>query len=343
MRGRAMKYFRPLYILISVILLTACTFGGGRPGWVDGASREYPASRFLLATGSASAPEDAKSRALANLAKIFEVKIDDISRDESSAWRETAGEGTVQGGSQLTVRYIDAYTTKLLEGANVVEQWFDRESRLHYALATVSREQLSAKLSGEIRQYDHHSQSLVAKSQQTRDPFRSAQYLYQARLAQQQRAALQRDLQIVDTRGHGIRPLWTAAQLERRIDEQLQRMPINTEVLSDSFGKLMRALRGGVSAAGMNYTKDNAEYRLSGTLDVEDKGLVDGWYWYRGALEVTLIRVRDDSIMATHRWPLKAAGQTKTQAAVRLDDQVLDKLTKNLKEALLAYTDQAAR
>lgn len=320
----------------STILLAACATGGNQPAWVSGADKAYAESEYLTATGSAANPEDAKTRALGNLAKIFEVRIDDAGRDESAAWLESNGEGTARGNRQLAARFIDAYTTKLLEGADIAELWLDNKSRQHHALAVLPRVEAGTRLGNEIRKHDRHTQTLITQAGRAANPFKAAQYLYQARIEQTNRAVLQRDLQIIDPSGVGIRSLWTVADLDARIDRQLAEMTVTGKVLSDSTGELDRHLQSGITATGMQLRSGGAAYRLEAELDVKDAEYRDGWYWYRGALEVSLLNNHSNEVLAANRWPLKTSGQTEAQAKVRLKDQLLDTLNKQLKTALLA-------
>ena len=324
---------------LMAVLITAC-FSSGQPKWVDGRSKSYPEAQFLTATGSAGNPEDAKTRALANLSKIFEVRINDVGRDESEAWLQSNEQGAVQGNRQLTARYVDAFSTKMLEGAEIGEQWQDNETRQHFALAVISRAQLSNKLSGEIRKNDRYAQEKVAQAERSSDPFKAAQYYFQAQRAQVSRAALQRDLQIVDKTGVGIRPLWSVKDLDVRIDKALAVMQVMSnadyEMENSPDVELEHALRGGITAMGMRFTDTQARYRLDGKLEVKAPEFRDGWYWYRGALEVNLLRA-DSTVMATVRWPLKASGQSEAQAATRLKSDIQNLVSKNLRAALLSY------
>jgi hypothetical protein len=86
--------------------------------------------------------------------------------------------------------------------------------------------------------------------------------------------------------------------------------------------------------------KLDAAYRLEGDLDVKDVGKVDGWYWFRGSLEIVLRDNSNDKLLVDERWPLKVSGATREQAEVRLRDQVQQRLTLELKTALLGVKEQ---
>ena len=332
---------RKINLFFLSIVMSACVAGGGQPGWVSSPADKYAQSEYLTATGNASGVEDAKNAALTNLAKIFEVQIDETSRDEASAW-QLSGEGEVlQGGSQLTARYIDAYTSKLLEGASVVETWQSQDKSQYFALAVLSRNQLSSKFKAEIKKADRFIKTMLARAKQNTEPFRSAQALYRGQSALQQREMLQRDLQIVDASGRGIPAAWSVKDFTAQIDQRLSAMKVVTDVLPGELNHLgsdlAAALPVAVTAVGMQYSAEAKEYLLQAKLDIEDQGQHDGWYWYRGALEVKLLVPAAGDVLASYRWPLKAPGQSKDQARIRLQDQVSKKLNTELKSALLSF------
>lgn len=330
------------FILLSIcLLLNACASSGGKPAWINGVAKDYPQNQYLTAVGTASNVEVAKSAALANLAKIFEVKVNETSRDEAAAWRSSGDDGkSVQGGSQITVRYVDAFTTKLLEGATIAQIWQDEKSGQYFALAVASRSQLTNRLSTQIRKADQYAQRLLAQAKQQREPFRAAQALHRAQKALVSRELLQKDLQIVDISGRGIQPRWTTSDLELQINSILGRLAAATEVLLDPVGDLEPALPAAVTAIGMQY-REQARYQLQASLDVEDLGWRDNWYWYRGALEVQLLNVDSDEVLANHRWALKSSGQSQEQARIRLQDQVANRLHTQLKGVLLSFAQKA--
>ncbi|MBN1378412.1 MAG: LPP20 family lipoprotein [Gammaproteobacteria bacterium] len=318
-------------------LLTACATSGGQPDWIEGAAGEYPQSRYLTAAGSAANPEDAKSRALANLAMIFEVKVEETSRDESSAWQQSNESGIKQGVSRLTARYIDAYTSKLLEGASVVENWFDKKQQRYYSLAVISRSQISTRLRSEIGNSDRYVQLRLSNADLLQDPVARAQMIYSARSALVTREMLQKDLQIVDKSGAGVPTRWTTKMLDARIDAALSKVVVRESVAQDALGELDQLLKSAVTAAGMRYASETPEYDLQGKLDVQDVGWKDGWYWYRGSLQVTLTKIASGKVSASVQWPIKSSGQSQQQSQIRLRDDIAGLLNTKLKSALLFY------
>lgn len=328
-----------LLAILLVNVVTACAVAGKRPEWLEGEAKQYPRSRYIVATGSADNPSDAQTRALGNLSKIFEVKVEETSRDESSAMRRTSGEQVETGTHQLTARYIDAYSTKLLEGASVVENWFDKQQNRHYALAVISRSQLGTRLRADIAKVDRQIQTQLARGERTADLLRKAQFVYGARTTMKTREMLQKDLQIVDRTGVGVPTNWSVERLDQLIDATLSRVSIDQTVQEDPFGELGQSLQSAISAAGMQYNDQAANYTLRGKLDVQDVGWQEGWYWYRGALQVTVIKKTSGEVMASAECPLKSSAQSQQQSLIRLKSEIADWLNTQFRSAILAFGD----
>ena len=322
--------------------IVSCMTGGRQPDWISGDTKQYSQALFLTATGSAAKPEDAKQRALANLTKIFEVKVEETSRDESSAWRETKESAATTGSSALSVRYIDAYSIKLLEGAEIAETWHDEKQSLYFALAVISRVQLGTKLRGDISSADHYINIRLANAAALQDSILKAQVLYSARTAARARAMLQRDLQIVDRTGAGIPAPISTKMLDAQIDAALAKIKVKQSVLQDEFGILDGILQSAVTAAGMQYSMELAEYELQGKLDIQDVGWKDGWYWYRGVLQLSLIQLSSEKVSASMQWPLKSSGQSKQQSRIRLEEEIFQLLNNQFKSALLFFGNKSS-
>src|SRR5690606_19454257 len=74
-----------LLVWLNVLFINACSGTPDRPDWLDSPESAYPAATHLTATGSADDRQTAADRAISNLAKIFEVNVQERSTDFSSA------------------------------------------------------------------------------------------------------------------------------------------------------------------------------------------------------------------------------------------------------------------
>ena len=133
-------------LLVYCLLLTGCmqsapVVNANQPNWVNGMPSSYPNSQYVVASGSASDVERAKDRALANLAKVFELRI-----RESSTTRQDVHVVNQNGSESVNksvslMQNIQIQTNKIIDGARVAEQWKSPDLT-HYALAVLDRHHL---------------------------------------------------------------------------------------------------------------------------------------------------------------------------------------------------------
>ena len=84
-------------------------------------------------------------------------------------------------------------------------------------------------------------------------------------------------------------------------------------------------------------TGDKPEYVLVANLALEDLGLRDGWYWQRGALEVTLREIAANRVRGSRRWDIKVSAQDRAVSRQRALDQAASTLKKELRETLIDF------
>ena len=83
-----------------------CATRSTMPDWINGASHKYPSEQYLIGRGQAATEEEARDRARADLAKIFEVSVAVESEDvqtftqkpDSSKGGKPAGEYAGRAG-----------------------------------------------------------------------------------------------------------------------------------------------------------------------------------------------------------------------------------------------------
>ena len=124
-------------LVLLAIAQTACS--SSRPNWVDVESETYPHEKFVTATGSASKPELAKDRALANLVKVFELKIQEQSTTRSDTQVNVKNGDEDFITSNRLQQQISVHTDKVIEGARIVENWLDDDVLTYHALAVLER------------------------------------------------------------------------------------------------------------------------------------------------------------------------------------------------------------
>ena len=310
--------------LVLGLLLTAC--GSKQPEWLDKPTEEYPQQRYLSAVGEADDRSTADGRALANLAKIFEVAIKDRSLDFSQAQVSADQSGRAVSNTQATSRYVTTEARQVLEGAQLVESWQAEEGKT-YALAVLEKAPAERRFRDGVRSADRQIEDRVNyASQQAPNPVVALAALEQARKIEHQRSNLNRNLSVVS--GKGIKAYYDQASLEKLLRNAL--VILHFHAMADS-PQLQQNLESAIGALGITLDK-NAPYTLMGSIDTEPVQLKQGWYWLRGSTELSLIY--QGEALAKKRWPLKVSATDKGMVEQRAKDKLSQQMTTYLYELI---------
>ncbi len=326
----------------AITLLTAMVILGGcvstkpsQPDWISGDSATYKSAQYLLGRGQGSTQEEAKDRARADLAKVFQVAVGVESEDIQ---KFTGGTGVPSGGqyeSQAS-RRITTRTEQIIRGIQIPEIWQDPETKTYYALAILPRLQTAASLRQQIGQLDDATSNYVQQSRNSNDLFLKIAAARHALDAQLEREPMQKSLQVVDITGRGVEPQWNSEKLKADLDALLKRVRIAPQVAADSVPGFAGIVAGALSQAGfMIETGQNPDFILQARMDLTDLGIKDGWYWQRGTVEITLSEAANGRVRGTKRWPIKASAQDKESALKRALYQADDVLKQELGPAII--------
>ncbi|OGI44218.1 MAG: hypothetical protein A2V92_05425 [Candidatus Muproteobacteria bacterium RBG_16_65_31] len=321
-------------VAAAAALLAGCASG---PDWLTGESDRYRSAQYLLGRGEAASLEEAKDRARADLAKIFEVTVvvdtEDIQTYKTAGRERPAGEYAAQARRRITTR-----AERIVQGIQIAELWQDPDSGAHYALAVLPRAQAAASLRQEIERLDAVTRDELERARMTGDLLLRIGIASRAYEAQLERQSYQKSLKIVDVTGRGIAPPWELDRLRADLGELLGRVRVAPRVVRDDAGGLDTVAGGALAAAGfLIETGQNPGYLLETALELDDLGLRDGWFWTRGVLEVRLVEVAGSRVRGTQRWAIKVAATDRTAARRRALDEADKILKRDLRATLIGF------
>ena len=323
--------------------LTACSTTSGRdgdgpPDWLSGASRAYPAERYLIGTGAGREPASAKDRARADLAKNFAVAIDETMQDLTRVSLGAPGEGERR---VRISREIDTRTHEVLEGVQIADLWFDPEKRRYHALAILRRVQARKALESRIEPLDKQTAAYLDRAAGSRDRLQRIAYIARAFELQQRRHGLQRLLRVVDRTGRGRPARWSLPRLKAMLDEAFTALSLRLDVEAcqvDFRDLVARAAEAGLTATGITRTQD-APLVLHVRLALDEPSRAQGWYWIRGRLGVGL--EADGRTLGLHRWRIKQSAVELPVARRRAKDEIAGHLRTGLRPVLIDFATEA--
>jgi len=306
------------------LALTACS--SNQPDWLDKPAQQYPPERYLSAVGEADDRDRADSRALANLAKIFEVAIDDRSLDFSRSLVSSDQSGSTVSNTQQAQRQVTTEARQVLEGARVVENWRSEDGR-NYALAVLEKAPAERRFRDSLRNADRQIGDRVNyASQSAPNAVAALAALEQARKIEVTRNNLNRNLSVVS--GKGIKAPYDQASLEELLRNALATLHFRAEADSP---QLQQSLESAIVTLGVTLD-NNAPYRLIASMDTTPAKLQQGWYWLRGSTELSLIY--QGKALAKKRWPLKVSATDEAMVEQRAKDKLNEMMTSYLYELI---------
>jgi len=322
-----------LSIAACSIVLFACASAPTTPDWVNGKSAKYPDNAYLVGRGQADTQEDARNRARADLAKILEVGVSAKSSDVTSFTSEGGGKTESQISRNITTR-----TDQIVRGIQIPETWQDPQTKSTYALAVLSRSQAGIGLRADIDRLDAATRGYVAQARGAPDLLTQVASASRALDSQRERDAVQRTLQVVDITGLGVPPEQNTGQLASDLTALLKRLHMKPQAVPGSQDGLERLLSAALSQSGfVPEAGDDAPYVLLGSLQLDDLGVIQGWYWMRGTLEVQLSEKASGKVRGNKRWEIKTSSPQKATAQRRAMDEVDATLKRELRPAIIGF------
>lgn len=252
--GSVVRWFGSAAVALALV---GCSWFGSktRPGWVDGASADYPPGQYLIGVGQADNRNGAIDQAYAAVARIFKAEVAAQAKDWES-YLLVENRGGTSAERRLTLDTVTKVSTdKVLENVKIMDTWYDTRNGLHYALAAMHRPQAEASLMERIRELDRAIEVDVAEARQTTDKLTKVRNLRRAARNLVLREAYNADLRIVRPSGQGQVAAYRVNELRNELEQFLStNLVLAVAVTGDHAEPVRRALEEGLIREGLHVT-----------------------------------------------------------------------------------------
>jgi hypothetical protein len=218
---------------------------------VDGGSATYPPALYLTGIGQADDRNGASDQAYAAVARIFKAEVAAQAKDwESYLIVEARGSSNTE--RKLTLDTVTKVSTdKVLENVRIMETWYDRHKRLHYALAGMSRSQAETALLERMATLDQAIEADMTEARRTADKLAKIRSLRRAVRNQVLRDAYNADLRVVRTSGQGTAPSYRVHELVHEFERFLaDHLAMEVRVSGDHAEAIQHAVTEGLLREG---------------------------------------------------------------------------------------------
>lgn len=314
-------------LILSVLMLTACSSTDKRPSWVDTPNEQYPAKNYLTAVGEAGNLSAADQRSVAGIARTFEVSLKESSLDFTKSNIQKQNEQQQVSNEQQYERSVQTQVDQVLEGVEVVQHWQSATGK-HYSLAVLNKSKAAMRLRQSLSKLDGQvKQRMMYASKGATSPVTRLSALQKALDLQLKRDALNRNLSVVTMPQSARFELQT---IEKAIGDTLGAMRVHADSPNRALKEQLEQAVHGLGAQ----LDDNADYQLKGFLDMSPVRKKQGWYWQQGALELVL--KRKGKTLAQKRYNIKQSATDVTVLAQRVNDDLSQKLDARFYQLLVS-------
>jgi hypothetical protein len=249
--------------LCGVVLLTGgCTWvpGKGKPTWVDGRTLDYPSAQYLTGVGQADNRSRAEDRAYAAVARIFKTAVASQAKDRES-YSIVENRGIVNVERRLTIDSVTKVSTeKVLENVRIMDNWYDSDNELHYALAVMNRSQAEASLLDKLEELDQAITAEIMKTRQADDKLVKVRALLKAGRNTILREAYNMDLRVIRHSGQGIPSTYRPNELFSELEQFLAvNLALAAHVSGDQAELAQHALVEGLLREGLHVRTQPSE------------------------------------------------------------------------------------
>ena len=325
-----------LFSCLLFVFLSSCVNARDKPNWIESEAERYPNNLYITSTGSASDAELAKDRALANLSKVFEVHIDEMSTTKSDTHVSLHNmKETIAKKNRLS-QLIRVSTDKVIQGSQIVESWKDDELAIFYALVVLDRKQAKNNIMDEINRLDEEASSRLENIKLQDDVLLTIAGLNKIISLQQNRLSLHNMLKVINLHGRGYPSEWQLFDFQRQLEAELKLLKISglVDVSNNSMSnQLSKILKSSMANSGFP-ASDESDYILKLSLHVNELGFQQGWYWERAKLTVELVK-SSGQIIEQKEWSLKVSALQKEDAQSRLLTLIANTLNADLRPLII--------
>lgn len=324
-----MKVLLTVLVVAIALISFGCATNSSQPGWYVGDDIKYNKKDYFLGRGQAATLAEAQNLARADLAKIFQVAIKVVGEDVQKYKNNSKD----LGGGQFSVnslQRITTYTEQVIRGIQIAETWQDPASKSIAVLAVLPRFQAEESLRLQIKSLDENIHSNIEQAKSNGDILARVSAASKAVAVQRERESLQSALQVIDITGRGVVSPYNSAKIKFDLEETLKQIRFSSRILKDSSPGLGEVMSGALTHAGFSIDEAEPIFLIKASLKLTDIGIVDGWYWQRGSLEVSVSETATGRVRGAQRWVIKGSGKDKVTAISRSLDEASDVLRKEL-------------
>ncbi len=324
---------KTLVLSLCAVLVFACGSQAVKdetqaPAWLLGESKDFPRKQYLFGVGEADSMASAKSRARAEIAKVFTVDIQAHASDSSVYENLNLADGVGATESLAVSQSIATQTKQRVQGIEIPEVWQDKSSKRYYALAVLPRQKTASSLRKDIASLDMATETVLSSAKASGSLFQKIKLSSKAIDLQSKRSLLADQLAVVSLTGNDLSEKYPLQKLVVDRSELLSRITVRTEAEGFESVKMQDVLANALANDGLTVT-DSGEHLIVANLTTTGLEPRGAWFYNKASLTVSVFD-RQKNSLGGKTWDYKVSATDAALSEIRVIEQASAILEKEL-------------
>jgi hypothetical protein len=131
---------KSLIVLLFLTSLVSLSLAKKAPDWVNGSSQKYPDKDYFIGVGIGNSLDSARSNARAEIAKIFQARVMQVSQSQESESKSFSDSNSKFSSAMQNESTTQVITDQILQGVEIAETY--QKKKDFYALAILSKQKV---------------------------------------------------------------------------------------------------------------------------------------------------------------------------------------------------------
>lgn len=311
-----------------------------KPDWVDGASVEYPRERYVVGVGAGDDRAAAQDRARAEIAKVFSTNVSIDTRMTETETSDTGDGASKNNFSRSINQSVKTASEKALEGVQVVEDWHDSATKIHYAMAVLERVKARAAINDKIGELDSQAAQWKSQLESATEKLPKAKAAMRLLTILKARSELNSELRVVDDNGQGVTPFINEAAIKSAAAKAVSALNVSVVLLGEGSNEVITAVLSGLNACGLQASigHKDADISVEGQVDTKPMQGDDGrWLWARSTATISLNDPRTGKVFSRFDASDREASADYEEAARRSHVELAKRVSNQISASITTY------
>lgn len=282
-----------LAITLTFLFIWGCAYAK-KPYWLEKEHKKYGSKRYITGIGIGETRETAENEARANIAKVFNAKVESETQDFMQTIKKFEKKKVKAKSFEDVQQLTKISTDKVLEGTIIAE--LKKHKKIYYAFAVLDKMKTTNILSDKIANLDIEIKKLATEADKSENKITKIKNYNKILKNFVERKAINAELKIVSPVGMGIDSAIKAADISAKLDKLLTSgFKLSIKIDGNYVEQITSYVKEALTSLGFTLSDkiDEADVTIDGKVVIEPTEHPDkSWQWVKYETSFDLVDVK---------------------------------------------------